>query len=132
MLYVYWGKKVNTVLLELISVSTKNYQVISNSMGVMACTNFQLQENKYIMEKVRVLLHATCLLVLIYASTKYYKDISNHKEVMECTRIWLRISFMDAGITRERTKQELAFLHAILYLTSMGVMTCTRFRHQGT
>ena len=48
-LYVYWGKKSTEKklsflhaihLLDLIYVPTKNYQVISNSMGVMACTKF--------------------------------------------------------------------------------------------
>ena len=40
--------------------------------------DFGIREDKYIMEKVRVLLNMTCLLVFIYASTKYYQNISNH------------------------------------------------------
>ena len=51
-LYVYWGKKSTEQklsfsnaahLLDLIYVAIKNDQVISNSMGVMACTRFQHQ-----------------------------------------------------------------------------------------
>ena len=40
--------------------------------------DFGIMGDKYIMEKVRVLLNTTCLLVLTYASTKYYQNISNH------------------------------------------------------
>ena len=40
--------------------------------------DFDIRGDKYIMEKVRVLLNTTCLLVLIYASNKYYQNISNH------------------------------------------------------
>ena len=50
--YVYWGKKSTeeklsfshaTPLLDLVYIPTKNYQVISNSMGIMACTRFRHQ-----------------------------------------------------------------------------------------
>ena len=37
--------------------------------------DLKIRGDKYIKEKVRVLLHTTCLLVLIYASTKYYQNI---------------------------------------------------------
>ena len=37
-----------------------------------------VREDKYIMEKVTLLLNTTCLPVLINASTKYYQNISNH------------------------------------------------------
>ena len=39
---------------------------------------FYFKGDKYVMQKVRVLLQETRLLVLIYASTKYHQNISNN------------------------------------------------------
>ena len=89
-----------TRLLVLLFLPTKYYQIISNSMGVMACTRFLLQGDNYIRKIMRVvslaceaptgpLLHATCLLVLAYIPTKYYQSMSKGIKIMECTRMRL-------------------------------------------
>ena len=64
-----------TLLLDLIYVPTKYYQIISNSMGVMA-QDFGFRGDKYIKQELSFL-HATLLLYLIYVPTKYYQIISN-------------------------------------------------------
>ena len=42
--HAYWS---------LLFIPTKYYQIISNSMGFMACTRFRIQEKNYITKKVR-------------------------------------------------------------------------------
>ena len=71
-----------TLLLYLIYVPTQNDQVISNSLGVMACI-FRHHNG----ESESTLKHGIRILVLINATAKYYQNISNHYEVTECIRI---------------------------------------------
>ena len=47
--FLHW-----TLLLDLIYVPTIYYQIISNSLGIMACTRFWLQGDNYMKKKVRV------------------------------------------------------------------------------
>ena len=61
-----------TCLLVLLLIPTKYYQIISISMGVMACTRFRLQGRELYNEKrwELSLLHVTRLLVLLFIYTK--------------------------------------------------------------
>ena len=76
-----------TCLLVLLFISTKYYHIISNSMGVMACTIFLLQGRQlHNKESELSLLHVTRLLVLLFIPIKYHQIISNSMGVMTCTR----------------------------------------------
>ena len=89
-------------------VPTKNYQVTSNSMGVMAdwpAQDLSIRGDKYFMEKVRVILKMMCLLVLIFASTKYYQNISNtHTQEFG-------LEFHSGEITGKQPQQRLSLFH---------------------
>ena len=50
-----------TFLHDLINVSTQYFQILSNSIGVMACTRFHFRGHKCITKKVRVIPLANCL-----------------------------------------------------------------------
>ena len=76
-----------TLLTDLIYVPTKYYQIISNSMGVMACTRFWFQGRE---KQELSFLHATFLLGLIYVPTKNYQIISNSMGVIACKRFRLQ------------------------------------------
>ena len=79
-----------TCLPVLLLISTKYYNTISNSMGVMACPRFLLQGRQlHNKESELSLWHATCLLVL-FIPTKYYQIISNSMGVTACTRFWIQ------------------------------------------
>ena len=55
-------------------ISTKYYHIISNSMGVMACTRFCFRGDNYIKWELS-LLQGTRLL-LLFISTKHYQNMS--------------------------------------------------------
>ena len=67
-----------TLLLDLIYVPTKHYKVISNSIGVTACTRFRHRDRTVHNGESASSLARDTPTVLIYAYTKYYHNISNH------------------------------------------------------
>ena len=84
----YWRRKWElsllhaTHLLVLLFISTK-YHIISNSMGVTACTRFRLLGTTWGRKWELSLLHGTCLL---FISIKHYQNMSKSIKVMERTR----------------------------------------------
>ena len=71
------------LLLDLVYIPTNNYQIISNSMRVMACRGFCFREHKYIMKKVGVVsLACDTPTVLIFAFyqilSKYFKPLGSY------------------------------------------------------
>ena len=67
--------RVNVVLLACYVPSSPDicpYQILSSYLKQLwPAQDFGIRGDKYIMEKVRVLLDTRCLLVFIYASIKY-------------------------------------------------------------
>ena len=78
------------------------YQIISNSMGVMAWTRFWLQgrwlHNK---DSESCLSCMWCLLVLLYIPSKYYQNMSKGIKVMERTRMHRQTDAMLIAISPE-------------------------------
>ena len=93
-----------TLLLNLIYVPTK-YQIISSSMGVIACTGFRLQGRRVYNGKKSAelfLLHMTCLLVFLCIPTKYYQNTSKGIKVMARTSMRLRSDERTEGRQADR------------------------------
>ena len=82
MLYVYLGKKQQSKSCIYCMLHTfltwymplpKIIKVSQTVWELWPAPDFGIRGDKYIIEKVRVLLNTTCLLVLIYASSTYFK-----------------------------------------------------------
>ena len=111
-----------TCLLVLLFISTKYYHIISNSMGVMACTRFRLQGRQLHNEESELsLLHTTSLLVRLFISTKYYQNMSKDIKVMEYTRLRLKdFCFREDNYI---AKWELSLLHPTRLLVLLFILT---------
>ena len=119
-----------THLLVLLFMPIKYYQIISISMGVMACTRLRLQGRQLHNKDSKSCL--SCTRHVYWSSSSFLLNI---------TKICLRVSIM------EHTRMSLQFLlqgrsHLLVLLfiptkycqiisNSKGVMACKRFQLQG-
>ena len=109
-----------TLLHDLIYVSTHYFQIITKSMGAMACSRFSLHGTQ-VHNEVSCLPCMWGLQVLISVSTKYHFFFPNNKKLRNGQELGLVIC--SGEITRRWPKQELFFLHAILLLDQIYVPT---------
>ena len=99
-----------TLLLNLIYVPPKYYQIISNSMGVMTCTRFRLQ-GRYVHNNSE-----SCVFCTQHAFWSSSMPQLNTIIIFQTIKkLWnaqeFGLEIYSGEITREKTKQELYFLH---------------------